>query len=160
MYQTDNKPLGLYIENQKTLVPLNTQAGTGNFYLRPNGVFYITTDNKAFVTATEDFRDDGRVKFATQSGPLLVVDGSINPEFKKDSANVYLRNGVCVRDDGKTIFAISRREVNFYEFAGYFQKSGCRNALYLDGYVSRMYLPENNFTDLDGDFGVIIGIRE
>lgn len=161
MYQADNKPLGLFIQNQKTLTPLNTRdGGSGNFYIKPNGVFYITTDKKAFVVTTQEFRDDGRVNSATQSGPMLLVDGNINPEFKENSDNLNIRNGVCVLGDGKILFAISRKEVNFYDFAAYFQKSGCRNALYLDGYVSRMYLPEKKLAGLDGDFGVIIGATE
>jgi uncharacterized protein YigE (DUF2233 family) len=58
------------------------------------------------------------------------------------------------------MFAISRKEVSFYDFALYFKNSGCRNALYLDGFVSRMYLPEKNIEHLDGEFGVIIGVTE
>jgi uncharacterized protein YigE (DUF2233 family) len=29
--------------------------------------------------------------------------------------------------------------------------------LYLDGFVSRMYLPAENWLQTDGDFGVMIG---
>ena len=31
MYQTDNSPLGLYIENGKVVISLNTKNATGNF---------------------------------------------------------------------------------------------------------------------------------
>lgn len=158
MYQEDQKPLGLFIRNQKTVMPLNTREAKGNFYIKPNGVFYITVDKKAFVAPTQDFQNDGQVNFATQSGPMLLVDGSINQEFTPNSDNLNIRNGVCITEDGKIIFAISRIAVNFYDFATHFKKAGCRNALYLDGYVSRMYLPEKNVEQLDGDFGIIIGI--
>lgn len=40
------------------------------------------------------------------------------------------------------------------------KKKGCKNALYLDGFVSRTYLPEKNWSQLDGNFGVIIGVTE
>jgi uncharacterized protein YigE (DUF2233 family) len=160
MYQEDNKPLGLFIQNQKTITPLNNKEAKGNFYLKPNGVFYITNDKKAFISTTQNFKDNGNIKFATQSGPMLLIDGQINPEFKQNSDNLNLRNGVCVLNDSKIIFAISRKEVNFYDFAQHFKDLGCQNALYLDGFVSRMYLPEQNIEDLDGDFGVIIGITE
>ena len=161
MYQEDNKPLGLFIQNQKTLTPLNTREDAkGNFYVKPNGVFYITTDRKAFLSPTQNFKDDGQIKFATQSGPMLLIGGQINSEFTQNSANVNLRNGVCVLEDNKIVFAISRQEINFYDFADHFKKLGCKDALYLDGFVSRMYLPEKNIDDLDGDFGVIIGITE
>ena len=160
MYQEDGKPLGLFIQNGVTVTPLNTRTGGGNFYLQPNGVFYLTNENKAFVVQTANFQNDGSVKFATQSGPMLLVDGKINAVFTPDSTNGYIRNGVCVLDGNKIIFAISRRKVNFYEFAEYFKNAGCRNALYLDGFVSRMYAPEENITQTEGNFGVIIGIIE
>lgn len=160
MYQEDQKPLGLFIQNGKTITPLNTREANGNFYLKPNGVFGIRQDNSAFLVTTENFADDGQIKFATQSGPMLLVDGGINVQFMEKSDNLNIRNGVCVLKDGKIIFAISRRAVNFFDFAVYFLEAGCRDALYLDGFVSRMYLPEKDRTDLDGDFGVIIAVVE
>lgn len=160
MYQEDQKPLGLFIQNGKTIIPVNTRDAEGNFYLKPNGVFGTRKNNSAFLVTTGDFRDDGEIRFATQSGPMLVVDGKINERFAAASENLNIRNGVCVLDDGRVVFAISRRAVNFYDFAVYFREQGCRNALYLDGFVSRMYAPEKGFNDLDGDFGVIIGIVE
>jgi uncharacterized protein YigE (DUF2233 family) len=56
------------------------------------------------------------------------------------------------------VFAMSKKEINFYDFAKYFKDLGCKNALYLDGFVSRTYLPEKNWKQEDGDFGVIIGV--
>lgn len=160
MYQEDQKPLGLFIQNGKTLAPLNRREASGNFYLKPNGVFGIRQDNRAFLLRTEDFKDDGQIKFATQSGPMLLVGGQINAQFTEKSENLNIRNGVCVLDDGKIIFSISRRAINFYDFAVHFRDAGCRDALYLDGFVSRMYLPEKDFTDLGGEFGVIIAVVE
>jgi len=160
MYQEDNKPLGLYIHNQKTITPLNTREAKGNFYLKPNGIFYITTDRRVFISRTENFTNDGQIQFATQSGPMLLIDGEINSQFTQDSDNVHIRNGVCVLEDNRVIFAISKKRVNFYEFAEHFKNLNCKNALYLDGFVSRMYLPEQKIEPLDGNFGVIIGITE
>jgi len=160
MYQEDQKPLGLFIQNGKTVTPLNTRNAQGNFYLKPNGVFGIRRDHTAFVVTTENFNDDGQMKFATQSGPMLLVEGKINERFAEGSDNLNIRNGVCVLDDGRIVFAISRRAVTFYAFAVHFQNAGCRNALYLDGFVSRMYAPEHGLSDVGGDFGVIIGVTE
>lgn len=160
MYMEDRKPLGLFIQNGRQLTALNTREAEGNFYLKPNGVFFITDDKKASVVRTEDFRDDGHIKFATQSGPLLVADGEINAVFTPDSESFYLRNGVCVLEDNRIVFSISREKVNFYDFAAHFKNLGCRNALYLDGYVSKMHLPEEGIVDSGGEFGVIIGIIE
>lgn len=160
MYTKNNSPQGLYIENSEVLTPLDTSAGPGNFYLKPNGVFYLTKDHRAEVCETGKFVDNGEVNFATQSGPMLLIDGEIHSAFKEGSKNLNKRNGVGILPDNKVIFAISTEPVNFYDFAQYFKAMNCKNALYLDGLVSRTYLPEKNWKQLDGNFGVIIGVSK
>ena len=160
MYKPDNSPQGLFIENQIAISPLDTSSGSGNFYLKPNGVFYITTKNIPAVCSSTKFKDNGEIKYATQSGPMLVVDGQIHPAFKEGSTNLNIRNGVGILPDDKIIFAMSKKEINFYDFANYFKSLGCKNALYLDGLVSRTYLPEKKWTQTDGNFGVIIGVTQ
>lgn len=157
MYKKDNSPQGLYIENKKVLTNLDTLDGNGNFYLKPNGVFYITNKNRAGICTTQKFRNDN-IKYATQSGPLLVINGEIHSAFKDGSTNLNIRNGVGILDNGKVVFAMSKEEINFYDFATYFKSIGCKNALYLDGLVSRTYLPKANWIQTDGNFGVIIGV--
>jgi len=137
MYKEDNSPLGLFIQNGKTLSPLNTKNSNGNFYLKPNGVFYITTDNKAIVCETNTFSNTGNVKHATQSGPMLLIDGKIHSAFVKGSNNLNIRNGIGILPNNNIVFAMSKKEINFYDFAAYFKTLGCKNALYLDGFVSR-----------------------
>src|ERR1700712_1909706 len=144
MYKQGNSPLGLFIENKKQQTPLDTSTGNGNFYLKPNGVFYISTDNIAAICTTADFKNDGKIKYATQSGPMLLINGHIHPAFKESSANLNIRNGVGILPDNTLVFAMSKKEINFYDFASYFKSLGCKNALYLDGLVSRTYLPEKN----------------
>lgn len=158
MYMEDNSPLGLYIENSKTLRKLNTRSGKGNFYLKPNGIFYITRAGKARVIRTENFKPSSDIRFATQSGPMLVIDGKIHATFDQASQNVNIRNGVGILPDGKVLFAMSKSLITFYDFARYFQERGCTNALYLDGGISKTYLPEQGYEDKTGDFGVIIGV--
>lgn len=158
MFNKDLSPQGLFIQNSNTLAALDTADGNGNFYLKPNGVFYVTTDNIPFICKTTDFIDNGKIKYATQSGPMLIIDGHIHSAFKADSKNLNIRNGVGILPDHKLVFAISKTAINFYDFAKYFQSRGCKNALFLDGYISRMYLPEMNCTQTDGNFGVIIGV--
>jgi uncharacterized protein YigE (DUF2233 family) len=164
MYKKDNSPQGLYIENkiQKTKIDtkIDNGNGTGNFYLKPNGVFYITTDKKPSICLTEKFVNNGKVKYATQSGPMLVIEGKIHSSFKENSTNLNIRNGVGILPNNEVIFAMSKKEINFYDFADYLKKLGCKNALYLDGFVSRTYLPEKNWVQTDGDFGVIIGVTK
>lgn len=157
MYDPNYAPVGLYVENGKELKRLNKAAGPGNFHLKPNGVFYITNKNKAGVSVTEDFVTDD-IKFSTQSGPMLLIDGDYHPAFNKGSTNLNIRNGVGILPNGDVIFAISAVPVNFYDFATFFKNKNCRNALYLDGFVSRAYIPEKNWKQLDGNFGVMISV--
>ncbi|MEO8591436.1 MAG: phosphodiester glycosidase family protein [Flavobacteriales bacterium] len=159
MYTTDRSPLGLYVEKGVTLKPIDRRTkGYGNFFMQPNGVFGITGDHKAFVVRTEDYVPRKGVEFATQSGPMLVTKGTINPLFKAGSTNLNIRNGVGVLPDGRVVFAISREPVNFHDFARYFLEQGCSDALYLDGFVSKAFIPEQGVQDLDGDLGVLIAV--
>lgn len=160
MYKKDFSPQGLFVQNTQTVVPLDTGHGDGNFYLKPNGVFYITTNGTPVICTASDFYDNGSIKFATQSGPMLMVNGRIHSSFRQGSANLQIRNGVGILPDNRVVFAMSKTAINFYDFAKYFERLGCKNALYLDGFVSRTYLPEKEWAQTDGSFGVIIGVVE
>lgn len=160
MYKKDNSPQGLYIEKQKVLVALDTLKAAGNFYLKPNGVFYLTTKKVAAICKTEDFRNNNTIAYATQSGPMLIIDGKIHPDFNKGSSNLNIRNGVGILPDGKVVFVLSKKEINFYDFANYFKSLGCKNALYLDGFVSRAYAPSENWIQTDGNFGALFAVTE
>ncbi len=157
IFQEDLKPLGLYIEKGKTKYRLNTRKNAyGNFYIQPNGVFYLKDDGQGAIVSTTAFKSTPSIYYATQSGPMLVINGEINSILADGSANVRRRNGVGILADGNLFFAISKGFVNFYDFAEYFKQSGCVNALYLDGSVSQIYLPDKNYQYSDGVFGVII----
>lgn len=158
MYSPGGVPKGLFIERGRTVTPLDTGRGAGNFYLWPNGVFYLTTDQQAGICATRKFRGVPDVAYATQSGPLLLIGGQVNPLFTPGSANVVVRNGVGRRPNGRLVFAMSSEPVSLYDFAAHFKALGCHEALYLDGFVSRLYLPEKNWRQMDGDFGVLVGV--
>lgn len=160
MYTTDNAALGLFIQDGKTIRSINKRSAGGNFYMKPNGVFYIDNNNKATICKTEDFVNKGTVKYATQSGPMLVIDGNIHPSFTRGSLNVNIRNGVGILPDNQLVFVMSKGFVNFYDFAAYFKKLGCKNALFLDGAVCRTYLPGKNWVQTGGDFGVIVGVTK
>jgi len=124
--------------------------------MQPNGVFYITNSNKGYVVPSVNFSKEN-VKFATQSGPMLVINNKIHSNFRKGSKNLNIRNGVGILQNGKLLFAMSKQKINLFDFASYFKKQGCKNALYLDGFVSRTFLPSQQWEQLDGNFGVIIG---
>lgn len=157
MFKKDYSPKGLYIENGILKSPVDTiRNGYGNFYLQPNGIFLIDNSHKAMVCKATDFKMNNRVKYATQSGPLLIIEGEIHPAFNNGSVNLNIRNGVGILPDNKIVFAMSKEKINFYDFAMFFKNKGCYNALYLDGFVSRTYLPEKGFNKTEGNFGVII----
>ena len=159
MYLKDGSPQGLFIENGLLKTSLDEKReGYGNFYLQPNGVFYLTKEKQAVVCTTTDFVRQDNIQFATQSGPMLLIDGQIHPKFREGSKNVHIRNGVGVLPNGNVLFAMSKEVINFYDFASFFKAQGCKNALYLDGFVSRTFLPASNWEQLDGNFGVIIGV--
>lgn len=157
MYLKDLSPQGLYIENSRLIKKVDTlQEAYGNFYMQPNGIFYIDKDAKAVVIATKDFNQDKNINYATQSGPMLVINNKIHHKFMPNSKNIHIRNGVGVLPNGDLLFTISKEIINFYTFATFFKSHGCKNALYLDGFVSKMYLPEKGLTNKEGLFGVII----
>jgi len=155
MFLQDFSPQGLFVQDGKLIKKLNTKhSNYGNFYMQPNGVFYITKDGNGFVVKSKDFKFNKNIKYATQSGPMLLVDGKINSKFNPSSKSLYVRNGVCVLDK-KALFAISKEPINFYNFANFFKKMGCKDALYLDGYVSKFY-PQARFSLVPTLLGVFI----
>lgn len=158
MFKGDFSPVGLYIENGKQLTEIDTSKGNGNFYLLPNGVFYLTKSGEGGVIKTGHWTGNADVAYATQSGPMLVIDGEIHPAFNEGSNNVHIRNGVGILPDGQVLMAISKERINLYDFATFFKEKGCQNALYLDGFVSRVYSPMQGLKQKDGRFGVMIGV--
>jgi uncharacterized protein YigE (DUF2233 family) len=159
MYKTSLSPLGLYVENGVIHQDLNTKKSAyGNFYMQPNGVFYSQNDSLK-ITQTSDFKLDSSIAFATQSGPMLLINGEFHPKFMKGSKNLHIRNGVGILPDGNPIFAISTVPINLYDFADFFKVHGCRNALYLDGAVSRAYIPSKGLFDKGGKFGAMVTVK-
>ena len=157
MFKKDYSPQGLYVEKGKTLSKLDTiNKGFGNFYLHPNGVFLITENGIPIITKTQDLKIYKDIYYATQSGPMLVINGTLHPKFNKGSFNLNIRNGVGALPNGDLLFAMSTEKINFYDFATFFKNKGCENALYLDGFVSKTYLPSKQHKQLGGEFGVII----
>jgi uncharacterized protein YigE (DUF2233 family) len=157
MYQADLSPLGLYIEDGKILRQPNTADAAGNFYLKPNGVFYVNGQEAGILTTSRFLSQRPRAEFATQSGPMLVIDGRIHPRIRPGSTSRKIRNGVGIRDDHKLVFAISEDPVTFWEFARLFRDGlGSNNALFLDGGISSLYAPALRHADTLYPMGPII----
>jgi len=140
MYHEDMSPVGLLVEDGRELRPLTTGDGEGNFFLKPNGVFLIDADGKAAVLETGAYLASGlHPRFATQSGPMLVIEGALHPRFLPDGESRHIRNGVGVRPDGTVVLAISLDPVSLGRFARLFRDTlGCPNALFLDGAISAL----------------------
>jgi len=160
MFRPDFSPVGLYVENGIETRAINTNVGYGNFHLLPNGVFYLLP-GRAGVMEAKAFAAGGiKPVFATQSGPMLVIDGKIHPKFDPASTSLKKRNGVGVDKSGRAIWAISESDVRFYDFATLFRDMlGCDNALFLDGTISALYVPEWHRSDTAYPLGPILTVE-
>ena len=165
MFDPDYSPHGLLVCNHKVYKKLDTRtAKNANFYLQPNGVFlieggkYAVLPTKVFQEKYPDLNEKSP-DFATQSGPMLVIDDSINNAFTKGSLNTNIRSGVGIMPNGNPVFIICTG-INFYDFAALFKnKFGCRSALFLDGAISEMFvgLPQQQKLG-DYSFGPMIAV--
>lgn len=159
MYHDNRMPVGLYIENGQQVQRLITSAGPGNFGLLPNGVFCIGPARVDVIETLTFERQLPECTHATQSGPMLVIDGALHPRFLPDSTSRYVRNGVGTSSDGQTaVFAISNGRVTFHEFGTLFRDVlKMPNALYLDGNISRLHAPALGRSDFGFLMGPIVG---
>lgn len=161
MFHADYSPVGLLVQDGREIAPIVTAASRGNFGMLPNGVFctggdrpFQVIESRAFAAAPPPCR------LATQSGPMLVIDGDLHPRFLVDSDSRYVRNGVGTSADGQVAwFVLSNRAVTFHEFGRFFRDElGVRDALYFDGSISRLYAPELSRADFGRRMGPIIGL--
>ena len=160
MYHPDRRPVGLYIEKGHESAGLVRRAGPGNFGLQPNGVFCVSADHFAVIETQAFDLQKPACRYASQSGPMLVIGGKLHPRFLAESDSLFIRNGVGVSADGRTAyFAISNDAVNFHAFARLFRDGlAAANALFFDGHVSRLYAPELARGDFGFAMGPIVGL--
>lgn len=174
MYNKEYDAQGLFIQDGNIITPIdpNNKPTDGNFYLYPNGVFYIDTANAKThfgIIETQEWvkKSPKSIRYATQSGPMLVHNNKIHKAFTPKSKNVNIRNGVGVMVNAKgvqkLVFVLSEDPVTFHEMATVFKDYlHCKEALYLDGTVSRYYFNYNKkvFGALDNGqrLGPILGI--
>jgi uncharacterized protein YigE (DUF2233 family) len=162
MYHADRRPVGLYIQDGIETSGIVTREGPGNFGLLPNGVFCAREERADVIEARIFAADPPACEHATQSGPMLVIDGALHPRFLPASTSLKLRNGVGASPDGRTVhFAISDEPVTFHEMGTFYRDVlGVRNALFLDGSVSRLYAPSIGRRDGGRQMGPIVVVTE
>lgn len=159
MFHEDRAPVGLYVEDGVEQMRVITSDGPGNFGLLPNAVLCLTEgraqiiESRAYAAAPPDCR------YATQSGPMLVIDGALHPRFIDGGDSRNIRNGVGVEEGGAVLhLVISDVPMNFHHFARFFRDHlRVRQALYFDGRVSRLYAPGIGRMDIGLPVGPIIG---
>lgn len=170
MYAKDFSPIGLYVENGQRLKPANTTiidaepAKIPNFYKQPNGIFFVDEDGAGVLTTEAFLARQRPVQFATQSGPMLVIDNVLHPAFIEGSTDRTRRSGVGVCRNGEVRFVMSDSLINFHDFARLFRDHlQCRNALFLDGgRGAGLYVPAFGRNDISwhGGYGPILGVVE
>ncbi|MCO5073806.1 MAG: phosphodiester glycosidase family protein [Rhizobiaceae bacterium] len=168
MYRSDFSPLGLYVENGRQLRPVDTTSidkpsgQVPNFYKKPNGVFFLAESGAGILPTGEFVHARRNVRFATQSGPMLVIANKLHPALIAGSADRTRRSGIGVCNNGLVRVAVSDDAVNFHDFARLFRdRLVCPNALFLDGgHGVGLYLPEMGRNDFSwhGGYGPILGL--
>ena len=169
MYNEQYAPIGYTVIEGEEIRALNLKQGGGNFHLLPNGVVWWNKAGKVQITESNALSEQlksGQAQpwYASQSGPMLVINNEIHPQFNPESTSLKFRNGIGVcgdGDDSVVQFVNSNQPVTFYQFASVFKDDlNCPNALFLDGGIaSAFYAPSIDSHDKK-DMGVIIGVVE
>ena len=157
MFDEDGRPIGLAIADGVQVHTINLRDGGGNFHLMPNGVFVVRKSGAASIVTSKAFKPSPAIALATQSGPMLVIDGKLHPKFDPDGESRFIRNGVGIELGGQPLFVISNEVVSFGKLARFFRDGlHARNALYFDGSVSSLWDPASGRQDAGVPLGPMI----
>ncbi|HVY86641.1 MAG TPA: phosphodiester glycosidase family protein [Caulobacterales bacterium] len=158
MFDDVGLPIGLFVERGAVRHRLNRQRGEGNFHMLPNGVFSMDANGVLRVEASDAYAHrNAQSQWATQSGPMLVIDGALHPMIQANGPSLNIRNGVGVLNTHRAYFVISEAPVSFGRLARFFRdRLHCRNALYLDGAVSGAWVPTRGRMDQEHPLGPMI----
>jgi uncharacterized protein YigE (DUF2233 family) len=161
MYDEDGNPIGLYVEDGSERRPINGRRGPGNFHLLPNGVFTVAADGRVAVLPSGRYDPASHPRWATQSGPMLVIGGRLHPAIQDDGPSLHIRNGVGVDSENTAWFVISDDAVSFGRMARFFRDVlNCPNALYLDGSVSSLWDRPGGRRDTNSALGPLVAVFE
>ena len=129
-------PLGLFVSEGREYKNINLAKGAGNFFIRPNGIFAITRERDFFISDASKFDTTKNLTIAIQSGPMLLSNGMINPNFDRNSKNKHIRCSVGLYVDKGTqflVFVKSADPISFFQMAQLLQeKFNCQDALNLE----------------------------
>lgn len=161
MFDAAGAPIGLYIEDGNQLHAISMSSGAGNFHMKPNGVFWVDAAGDPHVSESQEYLTAGPAPaLASQSGPMLVIDGKLHPAFQHDGASRYVRNGVGVTGRHSATFVISERPVSFGKLARFFRdEMNCSDALYFDGAVSSLWAPSLGRQDTGSRLGPMVVVQ-
>jgi uncharacterized protein YigE (DUF2233 family) len=127
--------------------------------LQPNGVFYVDKFGAHILETLTYQRQNPKALEATQSGPLLVQNKKIHAAFRPNSSNRLPRNAIGVSSQNMVHLVMADDWVNFDDMARFMRDTlGCSDALYLDGSISALRIPETR--KHDGEFAGMIGVLE
>ncbi len=161
MYDESGNPIGLYVEEGRQRHALNRQRGPGNFHMLPNGVFQVSDDGSVAVRKSDEYLPQFAPRFATQSGPMLVIDGRLHPAIQDNGQSLHIRNGVGVDSENTAWFVISDDAVSFGRMARFFRDVlNCRDALYFDGSVSSLWDRSAGRRDTNAALGPLVAVFE
>lgn len=139
-FSPEYESLGLLISDGKTINPLRKTSWWSVFYIK---------GKVPYIRHTNSFRKDRSISMAVQSGPRLLVGGSI-PKLKPSYAE---RSAVCITGKKDVILiATENLAIQPKELADLLRKNeaneglGCHTALNLDGGSStQMYARIGSF---------------
>ncbi|MGB3710505.1 MAG: phosphodiester glycosidase family protein [Erythrobacter sp.] len=160
MYGDDLRPVGYFVRDADRFVEIDRGSAGGNFYLKPNGVFFGSEGNWRILESETFVRTVGtRPQFGTQSGPMLVINGEMHPEFSENGPSKAIRNGVGIDRQGRAHFVISGEPLSFGQLARFYRDElDVPDALYLDGNVSALWDPVTGRMD-EGRVGPLLVVR-
>jgi uncharacterized protein YigE (DUF2233 family) len=162
MYNDAGAPIGLYVQDGEEQKSISLTDGPGNFHLKPNGVFWQDANGVMRIDVSDDYaREMHEARWATQSGPMLLINGELHPRIAEDGASRFVRNGVGLRDPHTSYFVISSGFVSFGRFARFFRDElHCRDALFLDGTVSSLWAPSVGRYDDNHELGPMVVVLD
>lgn len=162
MFDNQGAPIGLFIADGDQQHAISLTDGPGNFHMKPNGVFWQEENGAVRIDTSDAYNAEPRAaRWATQSGPMLVIDGALHQRIQHDGPSRYIRNGVGVRDSRTAYFVISAGAVSFGRFARFFRDElDCDDALFLDGSVSALWSPDLQRRDESERLGPLVVVLD